>query len=130
MQCNRLFVLHRRLTSQCFRYIVSVPPTPLTEEDIWFQIGHVHEQQKDVNLQICLGFAYSNQRFSTTMPKWPTGVCLTVIRIMQRSFSSLAGCITSRVTVSAARSKRLSTSRNQSAQVKLSPKDPSDWCTR
>jgi hypothetical protein len=33
---------------QCFRYIVSVPPTPLTEEDIWFQIGHVHEQQKDV----------------------------------------------------------------------------------
>ncbi len=35
--------------SQCFRYIVSVPPTPLTEEDIWFQIGHVHEQQKDVS---------------------------------------------------------------------------------
>ena len=34
---------------QCFRYIVSVPPTPLTEEDIWFQIGHVHEQQKDVS---------------------------------------------------------------------------------
>jgi general transcriptional corepressor CYC8 len=33
---------------QCFRYIVSFPPTPLTEEDIWFQIGHVHEQQKDV----------------------------------------------------------------------------------
>jgi general transcriptional corepressor CYC8 len=27
---------------------VSFPPTPLTEEDIWFQIGHVHEQQKDV----------------------------------------------------------------------------------
>lgn len=23
------------------------PPHPLTEEDIWFQIGHVHEQQKD-----------------------------------------------------------------------------------
>jgi len=34
---------------KCFRYIVSVPPTPLTEEDIWFQIGHVHEQQKDVS---------------------------------------------------------------------------------
>lgn len=28
---------------------MSVPPTPLTEEDIWFQIGHVHEQQKDVS---------------------------------------------------------------------------------
>lgn len=26
------------------------PPRPLTEEDIWFQIGHVHEQQKDVSL--------------------------------------------------------------------------------
>lgn len=33
---------------QCFKYIVNSPPAPLTEEDIWFQIGHVHEQQKDV----------------------------------------------------------------------------------
>ena len=34
--------------SQCFKYIVNSPPGPLTQEDIWFQIGHVHEQQKDV----------------------------------------------------------------------------------
>jgi hypothetical protein len=34
---------------QCFKYIVLDPPRPLTEEDIWFQIGHVHEQQKDVS---------------------------------------------------------------------------------
>ena len=34
---------------ECFKYIVSSPPHPLTEEDIWFQIGHVHEQQKDVS---------------------------------------------------------------------------------
>ena len=34
---------------QCFKYIVNSPPSPLTEEDIWFQIGHVHEQQKDVS---------------------------------------------------------------------------------
>ena len=34
---------------QCFRYIVTDPPKPLSEEDIWFQIGHVHEQQKDVS---------------------------------------------------------------------------------
>ena len=34
---------------QCFKYIVTDPPRPLTEEDIWFQIGHVHEQQKDVS---------------------------------------------------------------------------------
>ena len=33
---------------ECFKYIVSNPPRPLTEEDIWFQIGHVHEQEKDV----------------------------------------------------------------------------------
>ena len=35
---------------ECFKYIVPYPPRPLTEEDIWFQIGHVHEQQKDVSL--------------------------------------------------------------------------------
>lgn len=33
---------------QCFKYIVTNPPRPLTEEDIWFQIGHVYEQQKEV----------------------------------------------------------------------------------
>ena len=32
---------------ECFTYIIRSPPPPLTEEDIWFQIGHVHEQQKD-----------------------------------------------------------------------------------
>jgi hypothetical protein len=35
--------------TQCFKYIVSSPPPPLSEEDILFQIGHVHEQQKDVS---------------------------------------------------------------------------------
>lgn len=34
---------------ECFKYIVQDPPRPLNEEDIWFQIGHVHEQQKDVS---------------------------------------------------------------------------------
>jgi tetratricopeptide (TPR) repeat protein len=34
----------------CFKYIVTNPPRPLTEEDIWFQIGHVYEQQKEVCL--------------------------------------------------------------------------------
>lgn len=36
---------------KCFKYIVQNPPRPLTEEDIWFQIGHVHEQRKDVRTQ-------------------------------------------------------------------------------
>jgi glucose repression mediator protein len=35
----------------CFRYILGHPPRPLTEVDIWFQIGHVYEQQKDVSLR-------------------------------------------------------------------------------
>lgn len=39
---------------QCFKYIVNDPPRPLTEEDIWFQIGHVHEQQKDVSFEFSL----------------------------------------------------------------------------
>lgn len=34
--------------TQCFKYIVNDPPRPLSEEDIWFQIGHVYEQQKEV----------------------------------------------------------------------------------
>lgn len=34
---------------QCFKYIVNDPPRPLSEEDIWFQIGHVYEQQKEVS---------------------------------------------------------------------------------
>lgn len=40
---------HPLIFLQCFKYIVNSPPAPLTEEDIWFQIGHVHEQQKDVS---------------------------------------------------------------------------------
>lgn len=32
---------------QCFNYIITNPPKPLTEVDIWFQIGHVFEQQKE-----------------------------------------------------------------------------------
>ena len=34
---------------QCFRYILTSPPKPLSEIDIWFQIGHVYEQQKEVS---------------------------------------------------------------------------------
>ncbi|KAL1713919.1 hypothetical protein EV715DRAFT_257907 [Schizophyllum commune] len=31
----------------CFHQILRNPPSPLAHADIWFQIGHVHEQQKD-----------------------------------------------------------------------------------
>jgi tetratricopeptide (TPR) repeat protein len=32
----------------CFDRILRSPPSPLAHADIWFQIGHVYEQQKDV----------------------------------------------------------------------------------
>ncbi|KAL0945563.1 hypothetical protein HGRIS_014724 [Hohenbuehelia grisea] len=31
----------------CFEQILRTPPSPLAHADIWFQIGHVYEQQKD-----------------------------------------------------------------------------------
>lgn len=34
---------------ECFRYILDNPPKPLTGIDIWFQIGHVYEQQGRVS---------------------------------------------------------------------------------
>lgn len=33
----------------CFDRILRSPPSPLAHADIWFQIGHVYEQQKDVS---------------------------------------------------------------------------------
>jgi len=59
------------------------------------------------------------------MPNRPIDVCLTEIRSMQRSFSSLAGCITSKATALAVRSKRLSTWSNLSVLVRLVKNDPS-----
>ena len=36
----------------CFEKILQSPPNPLAHADIWFQIGHVHEQQNDVRLLV------------------------------------------------------------------------------
>ena len=33
---------------ECFDRILRNPPNPLAHADIWFQIGHVYEQQHDV----------------------------------------------------------------------------------
>ena len=43
----------------CFDRILRSPPSPLAHADIWFQIGHVYEQQKDVSIPLafsCLCF--------------------------------------------------------------------------
>jgi hypothetical protein len=100
-----------------------VPPTPLTEEDIWFQIGHVHEQQKDVRKYKSAIDALFLQSGSTIMPNQLMGVCLIGIQIMPKSFSSLAGCITNKATVSAARSVQLNIWKSLLALVRFRHSD-------
>ncbi|GMF82205.1 unnamed protein product [[Candida] boidinii] len=34
---------------ECFNYILNNPPAPLTQTDVWFQIGSVLEQNRDFN---------------------------------------------------------------------------------
>jgi hypothetical protein len=43
------FVSFLTFAIQCFRYILSKPPTPLLAADVWFQIGFVLELQKEVS---------------------------------------------------------------------------------
>jgi glucose repression mediator protein len=47
-QWARSLTSRRFLRPKCFKYILKNPPRPLTDVDIWFQIGHVYEQQKEV----------------------------------------------------------------------------------
>lgn len=45
----------------CFDRILRNPPSPLAHADIWFQIGHVYEQQNDVNIfPLCLNLLSSS----------------------------------------------------------------------
>ena len=37
---------------ECFDRILRNPPNPLAHADIWFQIGHVYEQQHDVGISL------------------------------------------------------------------------------
>ena len=41
---------------ECFDRILRNPPNPLAHADIWFQIGHVYEQQHDVSHSISSRF--------------------------------------------------------------------------
>ena len=43
---------------ECFKYIMSNPPTPLTDLDIRYQIGHVYEQMKEVRTREILLLLY------------------------------------------------------------------------
>jgi len=65
----------------------------------------------------------SNSKRSMTMPKWHTDECLIGIPTMPRYFSSLAGCIISKATVSAVKRMRLNTWRNLSVPVRKKKKN-------
>lgn len=105
---------------QCFKYIVTDPPRPLTEEDIWFQIGHVHEQQKDVSChQIYSHTSPTNGRnYSTILQRQHTAAFWNETQTMPRSCSSSAGCIISRARVSVVKSTPSSTWKSLSVQVR------------
>jgi glucose repression mediator protein len=51
----RLGIIYKQQTKyeeslHCFERILRSPPSPLANADIFFQIGHVYEQQGDVSL--------------------------------------------------------------------------------
>jgi hypothetical protein len=97
------------LTSfQCFKYIVTDPPRPLNEEDIWFQIGHVHEQQKDVSLHVFPFRGSTHAHNSTKAPRLRTGGFWTETQNTQRCYNSSDGCTTSKATVTPAKTKQSS----------------------
>ena len=43
----------------CFDHILRNPPSPLAHADIWFQIGHVFEQQKNVSCRFAVSLSNS-----------------------------------------------------------------------
>lgn len=106
---------------ECFKYIVNDPPRPLTEEDIYFQIGHVHEQQKDVSGVPSQDRGRTRRADrdtkSSTRPKLPIGGCSIRTPTTPRSYSSSGGCTTSRAAAMRARRRRLNTWRSLSALV-------------
>jgi len=73
---------------QCFKYIVTNPPRPLTEEDIWFQIGHVYEQQKEVCAIILLESRQTKSEPSSKLQRARIAVCSNVIQITPRCSNS------------------------------------------
>ena len=61
----RLGIIYKQQTKyedslRCFDRILRNPPSPLANADIWFQIGHVYEQQGDVRVSFIKIHAASN----------------------------------------------------------------------
>ena len=78
----------------CFDRILRNPPSPLAHADIWFQIGHVYEQQKDVSSLGMCGVAACSSLPSMFAPRTHMNVSLPTILVMPRFSSNWGGCIT------------------------------------
>lgn len=80
----------------CFDKILKNPPSPLAHADIWFQIGHVYEQQKDVSLVFFSESRFQThayQPFSMSKPRTRTNVLWRITLCMQRYFNNSGGYI-------------------------------------
>ena len=88
---------------QCFKYILQDPPRPLTSWDIWFQLGHVYEQDRDVS------FSDSERdpmlMYSTRTPETRTTESSLINLTTQRFSNNLVGCTTNLVLRSWTRTK-------------------------
>ena len=80
----------------CFDRILRNPPSPLAHADIWFQIGHVYEQQKDVSPLVPWSRLYDGHQSPSSMSalKMHTNASSLTIPDMPKFFNNLVGCIT------------------------------------
>ena len=79
----------------CFDRILRNPPSPLAHADIWFQIGHVFEQQKDVSPHLPPSRLCDGYRSPPSMSalKMHTNESSLTILDTPKCFNNLAGCI-------------------------------------
>ena len=84
---------------QCFDRILRNPPSPLAHADIWFQIGHVYEQQKDVSVIVAdvIVTLLTKGFDSMFAPKMLTNALSLTIPVTQRCFNNWVGSITKTV---------------------------------
>src|SRR5712692_10113558 len=93
----RLGIIYKQQTKYdeslgCFDRILRNPPSPLANADIWFQIGHVYEQQGDVRVSLLRIPAASYTPLSTFVLGKPMSAWSRRIQFMRKFCSSLAGC--------------------------------------
>jgi tetratricopeptide (TPR) repeat protein len=80
----------------CFDRILRNPPSPLAYADIWFQIGHVYEQQKDASPSCPLPIRCGDIHhiyFSMSMRKTHMNVSLPTTLVMPRCFNKVGSII-------------------------------------